>query len=95
MERKNIIIATLGILLVVGVTGFFLFQKDGAHAPIIAEKEEEGLGAEIFEKSQNPLINTALAANPFEAETNPFEARANPFEEETNPLKSFYTNPFQ
>ena len=47
-----------------------------------AEKTGGSVGAAIFEKSQNPIVNK-------QPETNPFG------KVEINPLKSVYTNPFK
>lgn len=80
--NKNILIG-LAVLLVVagGLYYFLVVQKQQAPPAPLApiEKEEKGLGGELFKKTGNPAQKVP--------ETNPFK------EVETNPLQS--TNPFE
>ena len=49
---------------------------------------EVGLGAEAFNKTNNPLANELPETNPFQVNTNPFEAEINPFDKDRQ-------NPFE
>lgn len=81
---KNIIIAIVAIALLVGAS-FWYWQNREEVPP---KEEPAGIGAQIFEKAQNPVADKV-------PETNPFETDLNPFKKETNPLKAIYTNPFE
>ncbi|MBI2640503.1 MAG: hypothetical protein HYW91_01295 [Candidatus Sungbacteria bacterium] len=79
---KNIAIGVLVLLLL--AIGIWYWQK---REPAPPQEEPAGVGAQIFEKAQNPVADKV-------PETNPFRADLNPFKKETNPLKAIYTNPF-
>lgn len=92
MSAKNIIIVVVLLLLAAGF-GFWYWSAREAAPPAppgvySPEKAAGGLGANIFEKSQNPISDKL-------PETNPFGADINPFEKEANPLKAQYKNPFE
>lgn len=83
MQNKNLIIAIAVIVVLAGI-GFWYWQNREVAPP---KEEPVGIGAQIFEKAQNPVADKV-------PETNPFETNLNPFKKETNPLKAIYTNPF-
>ncbi|MBI2010812.1 MAG: hypothetical protein HYS89_01070 [Candidatus Colwellbacteria bacterium] len=84
---KNFLIIGLGLsvlLIALGGIWYWKSRKVEESTPAVTEEEDEAsatLGAEIFEKSENPIKDEVPETNPFEAETNPFEgAYQNPFE---------------
>lgn len=88
MDNKAFISITVIVLvLVAGGAGFWYWfaRIDEAPLPLSAGLQENvggGLGANIFAKSQNPIVDKL-------PETNPFEKI------EINPLKAVYSNPFE
>lgn len=82
MNAKNI--ARLVLVVFVLAAGIIWYWRKQSMVP---REEERGLGAEVFEKAQNPIGERLPDTNPFSADTNPFSARVNPF-------KSNYKNPF-
>ena len=87
MNTKNIVIGVVILIFLAGGAWYWM-KKESVIGPQDEKKEETGLGAQIFEKAQNPLGERLPDINPFSADTNPFDAR-------TNPFKSEYKNPFQ
>lgn len=83
LNTRNIVIGVLVLLLI--VAGIWYWQSREAPPP--PQEEPAGVGAQIFEKAQNPVADKV-------PETNPFESTPNPFKKETNPLKAIYQNPF-
>ena len=75
ISLKTIVITVLAILVVAGVAFWYWQRKEPA--PIQEEpaavEVEDGLGAEAFKKSNNPLSNELPATNPFQVNTNPFK----------------------
>lgn len=89
------LIGAVIVILILAGAGFWYWRSKkavpGVSAPAGVLKQEEvggGLGANIFEKSQNPISDKL-------SETNPFGADINPFEKQANPLKAQYKNPFE
>ena len=79
------------VIVVVGF-GVWYWQNQKAAAPVGGPgpqpgKQPDSLGAQIFEKTQNPTKDQFPESNPFAADTNPFDVNANPF-------KDTYKNPF-
>ncbi len=91
MDNKKLILIIAIILILLFGGGFWYWQySKQAPEPEVSQEpqtSEGGLGAQIFEKAQNPVAGKV-------PETNPFEADLNPFKKETNPLRAIYTNPF-
>lgn len=83
MSKQNITIVVL--VVVVLAAGLWYWLKKESSPDSAAE---HGLGAQIFDRAQNPLGEKLPETNPFAADTNPFDAPANPFQAE-------YKNPFQ
>ncbi|MDA1337444.1 MAG: hypothetical protein O3C23_01625 [bacterium] len=83
---KNILIG-VGIVIII-VAGLYYFLVAQKQAPTVTpiEKEEKGLGGELFEKTANPAQKVP-ETNPFkEVETNPLQG-TNPFEGTKNPFE--------
>ncbi|MBI3109551.1 hypothetical protein HYZ06_00740 [Candidatus Daviesbacteria bacterium] len=81
-QRGNIALIPLIIVtLVVAGVVFFLIFKGVIKNPFQSSPSNSNLGAQIFEKTQNPLAGKI-------PETNPFA------EVQTNPFKNIYPNPF-
>lgn len=77
----------VGILVVALIAaGIWYWQRRRPAPP--AEVPAQSIGAELFEKAQNPLKGELPETNPFQAETNPFKNT------ETNPFIGTYENPF-
>ncbi|MDO8574796.1 MAG: hypothetical protein Q7R61_00745 [bacterium] len=78
MENKTpIIIGIVIIILAVAGIGFWYF---GGKIPFTGQEEKEaavevkdGLGAEAFKKTNNPLSGELPETNPFQVNTNPFK----------------------
>lgn len=96
-NKKSVSLVVIVALVIAGGLGFWYWRSKKAvsTAPTTtsttvpgAEKADEGIGAAVFEKSQNPISDKL-------PETNPFGANINPFEKEANPLKVQYKNPFE
>ncbi len=67
----------VALLVAVGVGFWFWSQKRAQESaesavPGIIEVED-GLGAEVFNKTNNPLSNELPETNPFNVDTNPFK----------------------
>lgn len=84
MQNKNLIIALVAVVALAGI-GFWYWQNRETSPP---SQEPKGVGAQIFEKTQNPVADKLPETNPFQADTNPFDAN-------TNPYKDTYKNPFK
>ncbi|MDP3727061.1 MAG: hypothetical protein Q8R35_00290 [bacterium] len=82
MESKPRLIALAVAAIVLIAAGVWYWQRRSAEAPAGT------IGAELFEKAQNPLKDELPQTNPFKAETNPFKNT------ETNPFIDSYENPF-
>lgn len=72
-----IIVGIIIALLVIGGVGFWYF---GGKIPFTKQEEKgaavevkDGLGAETFKKTNNPLSNELPETNPFKVNTNPFK----------------------
>lgn len=86
MENKQnqiaISIITVFILAIAAAIFFYYQNVNRLELEKKAEETpaaEESLGAELFEKTQNPAEKLP-ETNPFEAKTNPFSDYKNPFE---------------
>jgi len=86
-SKPTLFIVVIAVIL--AVAGFWYWQSKKSAPTTSApdeistrEKVVGGLGANIFEKSQNPISDKL-------PETNPFG------KVEINPLKSIYNNPFK
>ena len=83
--KINPLIIGVVVLVLAGV-GIWYWQSRKA-APT-APATEKNLGAQVFEKAQNPIKDKLPETNPFKVETNPFTGA------QTNPLKGIIKNPF-
>lgn len=90
MKSKIIIIAVLVIFAIAGLV-WYLQKGNKQGAPQLNQAKsqqqapapkEEGLGAEVYEKAQNPVKDEVPETNPIKnVKTNPFkEEYSNPFE---------------
>lgn len=66
----------------------FIESKPKTDSQTSAVKKSAELGAQIFEKTQNPTKDKFPESNPFTVDTNPFSVK-------TNPFKDAYKNPFK
>ena len=83
-KKLVLIIVVIAVLAALGA-GFWYWSQKGAEVseiPIPTETPAEtaeavevkdGVGAEAFEKSNNPLSNELPETNPFKVNTNPFK----------------------
>ena len=84
---KLIVLAVLVVLLIAAGAWYWLQRKAAPAVTYTPEKVAGGLGSNIFEKSQNPIVDKLPETNPFgRTGVNFFEA---------NPLKALYKNPFE
>ena len=60
------------LLIVAAGTVWYLTRYQKA-AEVEQEAIETGLGAEVYQKSSNPVEDKLPETNPFQAKTNPFE----------------------
>lgn len=77
MNVRNIAIGVL-VLLLAGAGIWYWSQKraEVLETPVetpVAAEVKDGLGAEVFKKSNNPLSNELPETNPFQVDTNPFK----------------------
>ena len=78
-NKKLIPIIIVVLILVAGGVGFWYWSQKRAEVretpeEITAAAEvKEGVGAEAFEKSNNPLSEELPETNPFNVDTNPFK----------------------
>ncbi|MDP3973765.1 MAG: hypothetical protein Q8P92_02945 [Candidatus Daviesbacteria bacterium] len=79
-QKGNIALILLIILLVLAGVVFFLISKGIVKNPLQNSSPNSSLGAQIFEKTQNPIQDKIPETNPF--------AKVNPF-------KGVYKNPFE
>lgn len=84
MAQNRSRLIAIGLLVAALVAAGIWYWQRRAVSPEIPET----IGAELFEKSQNPLKDELPETNPFRAETNPFKNA------ETNPFIGTYENPF-
>lgn len=78
MSNKSIIIAVIAIALLAGAGFWYWSQKRAEVRETLTEtpaaiEVKDGLGAEVFKKSNNPLSNELPETNPFRVNTNPFK----------------------
>ncbi len=77
MDNNPKLIIIVGIiiaLLVIGGAGFWYWQKRvGVPETPAAIEVKDGLGAEAFKKTNNPLSGELPETNPFQVNTNPFK----------------------
>ena len=80
MKLKLIILVTIVAAVIIIAAGFWYWSKREAEelqpaasgvADVIETKD--GVGAESFNKSNNPLSNELPETNPFYVDTNPFK----------------------
>ena len=86
---KPVLIGIIAALIIAAGFGFWYWQsrKAAPEEPAVAEVKD-GLGAQAFNKTQNPLANELPETNPFQVNTNPFKAQTNPFNKvNKNPFK--------
>lgn len=74
-KSKPIILLSVIIAVIVAAAGFWYWSQKRAVSPETpaAVKVKDGLGAEAFNKTNNPLFNELPETNPFYINTNPFE----------------------
>lgn len=80
-QKGNIALIPLIVLLLVAGIAYFLISKGIIKNPLQKSSSDSSLGAQIFEKTQNPLEDKI-------PETNPLAAT------KSNPFKNIYPNPF-
>ncbi|MBI2055217.1 MAG: hypothetical protein HYT39_03970 [Candidatus Sungbacteria bacterium] len=75
MDNKKLIpIIAVVVVILAGGIGFWYWQnKYAAPEEPAAAKVKDGLGAESFNKTKNPLANELPETNPFQANINPFK----------------------
>ena len=75
MDSKKLILIIIVLVLVAGGAGFWYWSQKRAEAPETpaAAEVKDGLGAEVFKKTNNPLSNELPEINPFNVDTNPFK----------------------
>lgn len=91
MDNKKLIpIIVIILVLAAGGAGLWYWsqKRAGVSEKPAAIEVKDGLGAEAFNKTKNPLANEL-------PETNPFEVNTNPFKEQKNPFDALYKNPFK
>ncbi|QQG45175.1 MAG: hypothetical protein HYW89_04220 [Candidatus Sungiibacteriota bacterium] len=72
-KSKSIILVSIVVVVVIAAAGFWYWsQKKSAVPEEPAAEVKDGLGAEVFKKSNNPLSNELPETNPFNVDTNPF-----------------------
>ena len=84
-KSKLTIIVLVVVVVTIAAAGFWYWSQKGAEVsetPLPTETPAEtaeavevkdGVGAEAFEKSNNPLSNELPETNPFNVDTNPFK----------------------
>ena len=87
--KVRIVVAAIIVVGVIAGVGLYVFlgRKKGVELPPTGEIRTGGIGVQIYEKSQNPIVDKL-------PETNPFGGQLSPFEQQTNPYKDAYKNPF-
>jgi len=76
--KKQYLIYIIAIVAVIGGLFWYLLQKkaevsETSEEAAAAVEVKDGLGAEVFKKSNNPLSNELPETNPFQVNTNPFK----------------------
>lgn len=79
MNKQNVILIVIAVVIIVGLAYWYLWRQ---------EEKPAGIGAQIFERTENPTKDKFPEANPFAADTNPFDAKTNPYQDQ-------YKNPFK
>lgn len=82
-NQYNITLIFVGALIVsmiIGVGFWYLQNKKSSGVLLDEETISSGFGAQILEKSQNPIKDKL--------------PETNPFQKDANPLKDVYINPF-
>lgn len=87
-NKKLILIIVIVLVLAAVGAGFWYWQSKKAAPEKPAAGVKDGLGAQAFNKTNNPLSGEL-------PETNPFEVNTNPFKEQKNPFDKVYKNPFR
>lgn len=82
MDSKPRLIALAAVAIALIAAGIWYWQRRSPENPAGT------IGADLFEKAQNPLKDELPQTNPFKAETNPFKNT------ESNPFIGTYENPF-
>lgn len=78
MNWKITLIGLVVLIAVLAVVGWWWSQRPVA--PPKAEEKPASLGAQVFEKTQNPVKEELQQTNPFEGVANPLEGvYKNPF----------------
>lgn len=78
-QSKPIIVSFIVVAVVIVAAGFWYWSQKSADVSEIstetptAVQVKDGLGAEVFKKSNNPLSNELPETNPFNVDTNPFK----------------------
>lgn len=78
-KSKPFILVAVVVAIVIVAAGFWYWsQKSPEVSEIPTEtpagaEVKDGLGAEVFKKSNNPLSNELPETNPFQVDTNPFK----------------------
>lgn len=79
MNWKVILIGILVLLAILAVVSWWWSQRP-AVPPAAEEEKPASLGAQVFEKTQNPVKEELQQTNPFEGVANPLEGvYKNPF----------------
>lgn len=93
--NQRVLIGVVIAVVIIGGAAFWYWQSRNAVPPTgeptpapLAQEEPKGLGAQIFEQTENPTKGEFPEANPFSVDTNPFDANTNPYKDE-------YKNPFR
>ena len=85
MKQIYLWISGLAIIVLAAIAGLYLYPKQQAApqqvvqtqrqaaAESAAEKEEAGLGSDLYESGQNPVKDKLPETNPFQTKINPFE----------------------
>lgn len=91
MNKNLKIVIILAIVIILSLTGFFIWEKLYQKSPTEKTIEKAGETAEIITESatQGVLPSINSTANPYDnvSETNPVE--------KANPFKNIKTNPFE
>lgn len=74
-KSKPIILLSVIIAVIIAAIGFWYWSQKRAEISETpaAIKVKDGLGAEAFNKTNNPLLNELPETNPFYINTNPFK----------------------
>ena len=74
-KSKPIILISIVIALIVAAASFWYWSQKRDEVPeeSAAAEVKDGLGAEAFNKTNNPLSNELPETNPFNVDINPFK----------------------